>query len=77
MTHFTDTWTHFQYFFSGDFINRYYFPVFIPIGIVGNILSFLVSTTIQCSNAPWLLDSVEIYCGLVLVKYLDFDSSNP
>ena len=29
--------------FSGAFINNYYFPVFIPIGIVGNILSFMVS----------------------------------
>ena len=31
-------------FISGDFINKYYFPVFVPIGITGNILSFLVST---------------------------------
>ena len=31
---------------SGDVINKYYFPVFIPVGIVGNILSFLVSFNI-------------------------------
>ena len=30
--------------FLGDFINNYYFPVFVPIGIVGNVLSFVVST---------------------------------
>ena len=30
-------------FVSGDFINKYYFPVFVPIGVTGNILSFLVS----------------------------------
>ena len=28
--------------FSGNFINRYYFPVFVPIGVIGNILSFVV-----------------------------------
>ena len=27
----------------GYYINKYYFPVFIPMGIIGNILSFLVS----------------------------------
>ena len=29
---------------SGDFLNKYYFPVLVPIGVCGNILSFLVST---------------------------------
>ena len=29
--------------FLGDFINNYYFPVFVPIGIIGNIFSFVVS----------------------------------
>ena len=28
----------------GDFISKYYFPVFVPLGVTGNILSFLVST---------------------------------
>ena len=29
---------------AGDVIEKYYFPIFIPVGVVGNILSFLVST---------------------------------
>ena len=29
---------------SGDFLNKYYFPVLVPIGVCGNMLSFLVST---------------------------------
>ena len=33
----------FSHFCSGHWINRYYFPVYIPIGIIGNVLSFLVS----------------------------------
>ena len=41
---------------SGYYINKYYFPIFIPVGIVENILSFLVSifdcsTTIN--NKEW------------------------
>ena len=34
-------------FHLGDVINRYYFPIFIPIGITGNILSFLVGTLLR------------------------------
>ena len=30
-------------FITGYFINKYYFPILTPIGIVGNVLSFLVS----------------------------------
>ena len=26
----------------GEFINQVYFPIFIPVGVLGNILSFLV-----------------------------------
>ena len=35
---------------SGDFVNKYYFPVFVPIGVTGNILSFLVSTFEICEQ---------------------------
>ena len=31
-----------SYCLVGDGINKVYFPVFIPIGILGNILSFVV-----------------------------------
>ena len=33
-------------FISGYFINKYYFPILTPIGIIGNVLSFLVSTAL-------------------------------
>ena len=35
-----------QYFsqFLGSVIAKYYFKIFVPFGIVGNILSFLAST---------------------------------
>ena len=29
---------------TGDIINKIYFPVLVPIGIIGNLLSFLVSS---------------------------------
>ena len=29
----------------GDFLNQYYFLILVPIGVTGNILSFLVSIT--------------------------------
>ena len=32
--------------FSGDIISKYYFPVLIVVGIIGNILSFMV----RCSS---------------------------
>ena len=33
-------------FVVGDVLNKYYFPVFIPVGITGNILSLMVSTLV-------------------------------
>ena len=37
-------WIHKNILFhAGDFISKYYFPIFVPIGVTGNILSFLVS----------------------------------
>ena len=30
--------------FIGDILKQFYFPVLIPIGTVGNVLSFLVRT---------------------------------
>ena len=34
---------------SGDFINNYYFPVILIMGIIGNILSFMVSSNFSKS----------------------------
>ena len=31
-----------SHFLSGEGINKSYFPILVPVGIVGNILSFLV-----------------------------------
>ena len=31
------------FFLTGEVFNQAYFPVLVPVGIVGNILSFLVS----------------------------------
>ena len=31
---------------AGYFVNKYYLPIFIPLGILGNVFSFLVSVTI-------------------------------
>ena len=31
-----------SYFFSGEALNKYYFPTFVPAGVVGNLLSFMV-----------------------------------
>ena len=57
---------------SGDFINKYYFPVFVPIGVTGNILSFLVSTiqkssifNILCVNEELILVSLNILYFIV------------
>ena len=33
---------HCIFLFSGDGLNKIFFPIFTPIGVVGNILSFLV-----------------------------------
>ena len=30
--------------FTGEAINQFYFPILVPVGVIGNILSFLVST---------------------------------
>ena len=38
----------------GDAINKYYFPIFIPIGITGNILSFLVGKQFRNSDVKCL-----------------------
>ena len=29
---------------SGEALNKGYFPIMVPLGVLGNILSFLVST---------------------------------
>ena len=48
-------------FFEGTFINKYYFPVFIPIGIMGNILSFLVSVlTVTKKNILEIILSLHV-----------------
>ena len=33
--------------FQGDGINRMYFPVFVPVGVTGNILSFFVNHSLR------------------------------
>ena len=35
-------------FFSGDIYKQLFYPIFIPIGVAGNILSFLVMHLIFC-----------------------------
>ena len=37
-------------YFPGDGVDKYYYPILFPVGIIGNILSFLVSTdkTLLC-----------------------------
>ena len=37
--------------YLGDGINRIYFPVFVPVGVTGNILSFLVNHIIRFTFA--------------------------
>ena len=32
------------YFIAGDGLNQFYIPILVPIGLVGNFLSFLVRT---------------------------------
>ena len=42
--------THFYFLvYVGDGINNYYFPFILTIGIIGNILSFMVSKVSQSS----------------------------
>ena len=31
------------FYFAGEVIKQFFFPIFVPIGVVGNLLSFLVS----------------------------------
>ncbi len=33
---------------SGVFLDKTYFPIFVPIGLIGNVLSFLVSISVAC-----------------------------
>ena len=40
----------FVFAFTGDGINNYYFPFILTIGIIGNILSFMVSNVSQVNN---------------------------
>ena len=35
-------------FLPGEAINKYYFPVLVPVGLIGNILSFLVRLNKLC-----------------------------
>ena len=37
-------------FFAGDAINRFYLLIFVPLGVVGNILSFLVISLFYIMN---------------------------
>ena len=39
-------------FVAGDVLNKYYFPVFIPVGITGNILSLMVSAFSMSRFSP-------------------------
>ena len=43
---------------SGDVINKVYFPILVPVGIIGNLLSFLVRFLVYffaifMSFGPW------------------------
>ena len=44
--------------FSGDAINRSYFPILVPVGIIGNVLSFLVS-----------ISNLDLYLSRLSQKY--------
>ena len=37
---------HYDIYGVGDAINKYYVPVLVPIGFIGNILSFIVSKVV-------------------------------
>ena len=51
-----------NFHFSGEALNKYYFPILIPIGILGNILSFLVSgSNIFYIGEQCLNDAVKWY----------------
>ena len=49
--------------FVANFINKFYFPVFIPIGVVGNILSFLVSKSSHGYDKGGGADLEAKFCG--------------
>ena len=56
---------------SGDFLNKYYFPVLVPIGVCGNILSFLVSTLeIFASQIPQFETNVALKIN-IMRRYVD------
>ena len=38
--------------FIGEGIEQVYFPIIVPIGVIGNILSFLVRNTISLIAFP-------------------------
>ena len=64
-----------DFFVSGDFINKYYFPVFVPIGVTGNILSFLVSTiqesqSWKCPVSHWRI------CGCTSMYFIVWAFTN-
>ena len=55
-------------YFTADGINRYYYPILVPIGIAGNVLSFLVSYIYTVKGEP--LDSL-----LAMITHLVVQSS--
>ena len=58
--------------YSGDGLNNFYIPVFVPIGLIGNILSFLVSSLhphlFHLPNA--MLNVCKIYYLRQLITYI-------
>ena len=53
-------------FFSGQEIDKYYLPVIVPVGVAGNVLSFLVGDYWECM-LNFLLFILNIKCRLIWI----------
>ena len=66
MIHLEYNWCNFnkEIYILGEVIDKIYFPVLIPIGIIGNFLSFLVSQIPQSFFSDTFLEGTSPFCGV-------------
>lgn len=73
-------WHNFAFNIAGHEINNVYFPIFVPIGVIGNILSFMVrsfvvwDTNTELYVNGWKLPEIPCLClqeqGVLLTVWI-------
>ena len=64
---FLDCWNITKIYFqiAGDALNAYYYLILIPLGVIGNLLSFMVSSLYLQSSIQKINLLVPIVCGFI------------